>query len=100
MSEAGVLWSIVGTLSFVIIGIVGYGLILIMRLSPRAFEPLAQGTLILTAGVAWVLTLGRSSSARDSFLTFETGLGLSLGLGSRSLSRRVLAASKYSWAAC
>lgn len=38
MSEAGVLWSIVGMLSFVIIGIVGYGLILILRLSPRVLE--------------------------------------------------------------
>jgi len=38
MSEAGVLWSIVGMLSFVLIGIVGYGLVLILRLSPRVFE--------------------------------------------------------------
>jgi len=35
MSGAGV----VRMLSFVIIGIFGYGLILILRLSPRAFEP-------------------------------------------------------------
>ena len=38
MSEAGVLWSIVGMLSFVIIGIVEYGLVPILRQSPSVFE--------------------------------------------------------------
>lgn len=95
MSEAGVLWSIDGMLSFVIGGIVGYGLILIPRLSPRVVSNVAHGTLTLTDGVAWLPTLGRSSSARDSFLTFDTGLDFSLDLGFRSLSSRVEAASKY-----